>query len=169
MSQTIPAIAAEDAHHNPVDIVEQLATTNDWSFARGSDDELTILVAGEWSDYQVYFTWMAEIEALHVACAFELRVPARRRTEVLELVSLINEQLWIGHFDVWTNDGYVMFRHALVLTGGIEPSDAQCEALLAIALDACDRHYQAFQFVLWAGKTPREALTSTMFETSGEA
>jgi len=166
MSLTIPAAVQ---NHNPVDVVEQLAATHDWSFARASDDELTILVAGEWSDYQVSFSWMPEIEALHLACAFELRVPERRRAEVLELASLINEQLWIGHFDVWTSDGFIMFRHALVLTGGIKPSEAQCEALLGIAVDACDRHYQAFQFVLWAGKNPREALTSIMFETSGEA
>ena len=112
---------------------------------------------------------MTEIEALHLACAFELKIPERRRVEVIELASLINEQLWVGHFDIWASDGIIMFRHALMLTGGIEPSNAQCEALLGIALDACDRHYQAFQFVLWAGKEPREALTSTMFETSGEA
>ena len=95
--------------------------------------------------------------------------PERRRSELIELASLINEQLWVGHFDVWGSDGIIMFRHALLLTGGVAPSDSQCEALLGIALDACERHYQAFQFVLWAGKSPRNALESTLFETSGEA
>jgi hypothetical protein len=160
---------SERHRHNPVDVVERLATTHDWSFARASDDEVTILVAGQWTDYQVSFTWMPEIEALHLACAFELKVPERRRAEVIELAALVNEQLWVGHFDVWVNDGIIMFRHALVLAGGATASDGQCEALLGIALDACERHYQAFQFVLWAGKTPREALESSMFETSGQA
>jgi hypothetical protein len=160
---------SEGHQHNPVDVVERLATTHDWSFARASDDEVTILVAGQWTDYQVSFTWMPEIEALHLACAFELKVPERRRAEVIELAALVNEQLWVGHFDVWVNDGIIMFRHALVLAGGTAASDGQCEALLGIALDACERHYQAFQFVLWAGKTPREALESSMFETSGQA
>src|SRR5580700_2844747 len=158
-----------EQQHTPLDVVEQLANTHEWSFARASPDEVTILVAGQWSDYQVSFTWMPDIEALHLACAFELKVPERRRAEVIELAALINEQLWVGHFDVWINDGIIMFRHALVLTGGITAADAQCEALLGIALDACERHYQAFQFVLWAGKSPREALESSMFETSGEA
>ncbi len=159
----------EHPHESPVDIVERLASTNDWSFDRASDDEVTILVGGQWSDYQVSFTWMSGIEALHLACAFELKVPERRRAEVIELAALINEQLWIGHFDVWINDGIVMFRHALMLTGGVTASDGQCEAMLGVALDACERHYQAFQFVLWAGKTPQEALESVMFETSGQA
>ena len=97
------------------------------------------------------------------------RSPDRRRSEVIELAALINEQLWIGHFDVWAGDGIVMFRHALLLSGGTAASDAQCETILSIALDACERHYQAFQFVLWAGKSPRDALESSMFETSGQA
>jgi hypothetical protein len=36
-------------------------------------------------------------------------------------------------------------------------------------LDACERYYQAFQFVLWAGKSATEALDAVMFETSGQA
>ena len=159
----------EEHSNNPVDVVERLAATHEWSFARASEDEVTILVAGQWTDYQVSFTWMPDIEALHLACAFELKVPERRRGEVIELAALINEQLWVGHFGVWIDDGIIMFRHALVLTGGIVAAEAQCEALLGIALDACERNYQAFQFVLWAGKSPREALASTMFETRGEA
>ena len=159
----------EKLSNNPVDVVERLAAINDWSFARASNDEVTLLVAGQWTDYQVSFTWMPDIEALHLACAFDLKVPERRRAEVIELAALINEQLWVGHFDVWSNDGIIMFRHALVLTGGVAAAEAQCEALLGIALDACERHYQAFQIVLWAGKSPGAALESVMFETFGEA
>ena len=159
----------EERNNNPVDVVERLAAVHQWSFARASDDEVTLVIGGRWTDYQVSFTWMPEIEALHLACAFDLRVPERRRTEVIELVALINEQLWVGHFDVWFKNGIIMFRHALVLTGRIEAADAQCEALLGMALGSCERHYQAFQFVLWAGKSPREALQSMMFETCGEA
>ena len=79
---------------------------------------------------------MDDIEALHLACAFDLKVPERRRAEVLALIALINEQLWVGHFDLWTKDGMVMFRHALLLAGGVEVAGQQCEALLDAALDA---------------------------------
>jgi hypothetical protein len=126
-------------------------------------------VRGKWSDYQVSFTWMYDIEALHLACAFELKVPDRSHATVQQLISLINEQMWIGHFDLWTQDGIVMFRHALVLAGGVEASGQQCESLLGTALDACERYFPAFQFVVWAGKSAREALDSAMFETAGEA
>lgn len=94
---------------------------------------------------------------------------AARRTEALTLISLINEQLWIGHFDVWPKDGVVMFRHALLLTGGADLNPTQCEAVLTNAVAACERYYQAFQFVVWAGKSGREALETAMIETKGEA
>jgi hypothetical protein len=61
---------------------------------------------------------------------------------VQQLISLINEQLWVGHFDLWTADGMVMFRHALVLAGGVEASNQQCEALLTAAVDACERYFR---------------------------
>jgi hypothetical protein len=154
---------------DPLDVVERLASQSGWSFERAGEDEITILVGGQWTDYQLSFTWMDSIEALHLACAFDLKVPERRRGEVLELVTRVNEQLWIGHFDLWANDGLVMYRHALVLAGGMEVSSRQCEALLGTALEACERYYQAFQFVMWAGKNAREAIEATMFETSGEA
>ena len=124
---------------------------------------------GKWTDYQVSYTWMFDIEALHLACAFELKVPERRRDEVQQLISLINEQMWVGHFDLWTQDGMVMYRHALVLAGGVEASSRQCEALLGTALDACERYFPAFQFVVWAGKPAREALDAAMFETAGRS
>jgi hypothetical protein len=62
-----------------------------------------------------------------------------------------------------------MFRHSLLLAGGAEPNGHQCQALLKVAVEACDRYYQAFQFLLWAGKSPADALASAMFETVGEA
>jgi len=159
----------EEGRINPVDVVEHLAALNDWSFDRAADDEITISVSGRWTDYHVSFTWMDDIEALHLACAFDLKVPELRRSEVRHLVSHVNEQLWVGHFDLWAQDGLVMFRHALVLAGGVEASGQQCHALLDAALDTCERYYQAFQFVVWAGKSAREAMDAAMFETSGEA
>jgi hypothetical protein len=162
-------IDTSDRQSNPVDLVENLAALNDWTFDRSGDDEITLSITGRWADYHASFTWMDDIEALHLACAFDLKVPDRRRSEVKELIQLANEQLWLGHFDLWSQEGVVMFRHALLLAGGAEASGRQCEAQLDAAMEACDRYYQAFQFVVWAGKSAREAMDQAMFETVGEA
>lgn len=153
---------------NPIDLLEQLAYAHDWTCERTGDDELTLIVAGTWTDYHVSLNWREDLEALHLACAFDFRVPEARLTEMYRLVCTINEQLWLGHFDLWTQDGLVMFRHALLLNGAV-PTTRQCEAMLRAALEGCERYYQAFQFVVWAGKESREALVSTMFETEGQA
>ena len=159
----------EETRGNPLEVVERMAITNDWSFERDGEDEIAILVRGKWADYRVSYTWMDDIEALHLACAFEFKVPDHCRTDVQHLLTVINEQMWIGHFDVWAKDGLVMFRHALVLSGGITATDGQCEALLSTGLDACERHYPAFQFVVWAGKSARQALDAAVFNTAGRA
>ncbi len=153
---------------NPIDLVEQLANAHDWAADRASDDELTLIVAGTWTDYHVSLNWREDLEALHLACAFDFRVPENRLTEMYRLVAQINEQLWLGHFDLWTQEGLVMFRHALLLNGAVATT-RQCEAMLRAALEGCERYYQAFQFVVWAGKESREALVSTMFQTEGQA
>jgi hypothetical protein len=158
-----------DESGSPLDVVERIAAINDWTFERAGDDEITILVTGKWTDYQVSYTWMDDIEALHLACAFDMKVPERRRAEVQALISMVNERLWVGHFDFWTGESMLMFRHALVLSGGLSASNKQCEALLSTALDTCERYFTAFQFVVWAGKSANEALEAAMFETSGEA
>jgi hypothetical protein len=154
---------------NPVEVVEHMATTHEWSFERASDDEIAILVRGKWIDYRLSFTWMSDIEALHVGCAFELKVPERNQAEVQKLIAMINAMLWVGHFDLWPEDGLVMYRHALVLAGGVEASNRQCEAMLSAALEACEQYFPAFQFVVWAGEGAREALLAATFETAGQA
>lgn len=154
---------------HPVDTIERLATYNQWSFDRDEEDEISISVAGSWTDYNIAFTWLGDLEALHVACAFDFKVPAPRRSEIVALIALINEQLWIGHFEFWPNDGVVMFRHALLLAGGAELNGHQCQTVLTSAVRACERYYQAFQFVVWAGKSGGEAIATVMLETKGEA
>ena len=154
--------------HNPVDLIEQVSSEHDWTFERSSDDELTMNIAGSYADYHMSLNWREDIEALHMACAFDLKVPDARLPEVYKLIAQINEQLWMGHFDLWTQDGILMFRHALMLNGSVATT-GQCEALLGAALEACERYYQAFQYVVWAGKNSREALNGAMFETQGQA
>jgi hypothetical protein len=63
---------------NPLEVVEHMATTHRWSFERACEDEVTIVVRGTWGGYQVSFTWH-DMEALHLACSFELKVPEHNK------------------------------------------------------------------------------------------
>jgi hypothetical protein len=154
---------------HPVDVIEHVANTNDWAFERTADDEIAISVAGAWTDYHVSISWMEDFEALHLACAFDLKVAENRTLEVMRLLSVINEQMLFGHFDLWEQEGAIMFRHSLLLSGGAEPTSAQVEVMLHSALEACECYFQAFQLVVWSGCTARDALSNVLFETHGNA
>jgi hypothetical protein len=157
-----------DQFTNPVDLVEHIATIHDWAFERSAPDELTLSVEGSWCDYHLSLTWRDDLEALHLACAFDCKVSKVKLNQVYRLIAMINEQLWLGHFDLWKDDGMLLYRHGLLLAGA-NTHVSQCEALLHGALEACERYYQTFQFLLWAGKSPEDALAATMLETQGQA
>jgi hypothetical protein len=155
--------------HGPLDVVEKLASAHDWIFDRRNDEEMAVQVPGRWCDYSLFFTWNDEISAIHVSCAFDMRVPEERRTLVHELLALINEKLWLGHFGIWEDDGLPLFRHALPLRGFGRPSIEQMEDVIDTALVECERFYPAFQYVIWGGRTPHDAMMLSMIETVGEA
>jgi hypothetical protein len=114
-----------ETRDNPLAMVESMALRNDWSFERSVEDEIAIGVAGKLVNYQVSFTWMDAIRVLHFACAFEVKIPEPRLAEIQRLVARINEQMWIGHFEIWSQDGTVMFRHSLLLDGGVRGGAGQ--------------------------------------------
>ncbi|MEP3671499.1 MAG: YbjN domain-containing protein [Hyphomicrobiales bacterium] len=159
----------EDRPTHPVDVIEAFAAVHDWAFERAADDEITICVSGKWAEYHVSFSWMPEIESLHVASSFDLKTKNCRNDEVVRLLALINEQMLCGHFDLWSKEGLVIYRQSLLLAGGALPNSEQVKSMLNSALEACECYFQAFQFVLWAGSDAKEALTFVMFETEGEA
>jgi len=154
---------------HPVDMIEVVAATNDWAFERSGEDEIAMTVEGRWTDYNVSFSWMEEFEALHLASAFDIKVPDARVNEVIRLISHINGQVLMGHFDLWRQEDVIIFRQSLLLAGGAEPTNRQVEVLLSSAVEACEAYYQAFQFVVWSGVDAKTAMDAVLFETVGEA
>jgi hypothetical protein len=154
---------------NPVDMIEFVASNNDWSFERSCEDEIAMTVNGRWAAYHVSFSWMEDCESLHLACAFDLRVPEPKVNEIIRLLSRINGQVMMGHFDLWKQEDVVIFRQSLLLAGGAEPTNQQVEVLLSSAVEACEAYYEAFQYVIWSGLDAKAAMDVVLFTTVGEA
>ncbi len=154
---------------NPIDLVEIIAGDRDWLVDRATQDEVNLIVAGSWCDLHISLNWHEEMEGLHLACTFDLKVPQNRREEVCRVISIINEQLFYGHFDLWRAEGILLFRHSVLLTGGAVISKEQCDGMLAMMLKNAEQFYPVFQFVIWAGKSAEEAMQASMLETVGEA
>jgi len=154
---------------NPLDILEQIIAANEWAFERRSDGEMAAEAPGKWCDYGLHFSWSHEISAMSFTCAFDLKVPADRREKLYELLALANDRLWIGHFGLDATDGMPVFRHSVLLRGAPGASAESLEDMVDIAISECERFFPAFQFVLWGGKSPAEALQAAMLECVGEA
>jgi hypothetical protein len=154
---------------NPLDLVEQVAIANEWPFHRQNEDELAADLSGHWCQYRLWFCWHPDLGVLHLSCALEMKVPANKRSAIHGLLALANEKLWLGHFDLWSEENLPVFRHAVLLREGAGMNGELLEDLVDIAVTECERFYPAFQFVIWGGKSPVEALTAAMLETEGEA
>ncbi|MEE2661596.1 MAG: YbjN domain-containing protein [Pseudomonadota bacterium] len=159
----------EKTFPNPLDVIEQIATSHDWLFERSSDRDIAVEVNGHWCDYRMFVSWHEDVHALLFACAFDMRVPDRKGQKIYPLLSLINERLLVGHFDLWHEDGLPVFRHALLLRGVTGVSREQLEDVVDIAFTESERYYPAFQFVIWGGKEPEVAMAAAILETAGEA
>jgi hypothetical protein len=155
----------------PIDMLEDYFSAHGWTCERAGDEEIVATVAGSWTQYELRAVWREEDRVLQFLGFPDIRVPADKKAVIYEVLGLINEQLWLGHFELWAKSGILLFRHAALLEGPGEPvlTIEQAETLVDAAIDECERFYPVFQFVLWGGKTPQEAIAAALIETHGEA
>ncbi len=154
---------------NPLDLVEEMVSVNEWIFERTGVDELFAETAGQWCTYRMFFLWQEDLAALQFTVQFDMRVPDKRRAAVCELLAALNEKLWLGHLEVDGDEKTPMFRHTMLMRGAPGMSVEQAEDLLDIALTECDRFYPAFQFCIWGGRSAADSLNSAILDTVAEA
>jgi hypothetical protein len=153
--------------NNPLDIVERVAGAADIPFERFNEEEAHY--TGPWCAYEMWFAYSSDVDALEFRCGYDMKVPDDRLVDIHGLLALINENMWLGHFDLRQDEKRPTWRHTFIFRGAPHPAEAQIEDMLGIALQECNRFYPAFQHVIWAGKSPRDALDAALFETAGEA
>ncbi|SMQ61617.1 hypothetical protein SAMN06297468_0588 [Altererythrobacter xiamenensis] len=153
----------------PIEMLTALFEARGWPCEMISDEEVSGEVQGSWAKYQLRAIWRGEDNVLQLLCLPDIRVAKEKRGDAYELLSLVNEQMWLGHFDIWSNGDMLLYRHGALLGDEGLLSIAQAQALAETAIEECDRFYPAFQFVLWGDKDPRAALESAMVDAAGEA
>lgn len=167
MRSQATAYAAQD-DGAPLAMLGALFRAHGWP-CESHADELSGEIHGSWAKYTLKCLWRGEDNVLQIIALPDIRVAEDKRGAALELLALVNEQMWIGHFDMWSNGGTLLYRNATLLGDEGLLSIAQAQALVDTAVEECDRFYPAFQFVLWGDKAPREALAAAMVDAAGEA
>ncbi|MFN0024516.1 MAG: YbjN domain-containing protein [Parvularculaceae bacterium] len=166
---SIELLKAHKPDVDPLEALEAVADGLALSVERVDADELHVAIPGMWRDAGFWFTWRAELSTLQMGAPLDLKAPPGRLNDVARLVAMVNERLWIGHFDLWSDDNSIVFRNAAVLPSDGRLDQGQAEILIKGAREAIDRFLPAFNFLIWGGKTPQQALEASMFETAGNA
>jgi hypothetical protein len=160
---------SHDFSDRSMDVIEQTLLAADWACERSEEGVIHCAAMTKWGEFGGMFVWRAEPASLNFSLTLDLRAPSAKQHAISELLRKINERLWLGHFDYWSNEGVAVFRHTIPMLDRIAPDPGEIAAVLAAALDAADQFLPAFNFVVWAGKSAEEAVAAVVFETSGEA
>ncbi len=158
---------AEDLH--PIDVVETLAQAHDWDFDRVTDDQIAMVVEGQWRTYSITLAWSAQDETLRLISTFEMDPPQGREAALYDLLNRVNDQVWTGAFTLWPEQKLMVWRYGLVLAGGQIASPEQIDRLIGAAVVAAERFYPAMQLTCWGDEAPETAMKVAIAEAYGRA
>ena len=154
---------------NPLDLIEDVVVSNDWSYNRTDNDTLYVEVEGECCDYRLTLAWRQDCNFLQYTWTYNFNVPSKKYALIYSLLNKINLNLSAGHFELWADDGWIMYRNSLISFDYSSITSEKVDYILSASLEDCDKYYPTFQFLLWGNKTPRQAIEASLLETQGEA
>jgi len=99
----------------PIEVLEQYFEARGWACERTGEGEIVASATGSWAQYELRGVWRPEDQVLQFLAFPDIKVAAEKRSTIFEALSLINEQLWLGHFEMWSGSGLVVFRHSTIL------------------------------------------------------
>lgn len=155
---------------DPMDLVEAVLSTDDRFIVERTDDgDVQFIFNGLAPEVVGHVAWRSELPAVLFTLAFPGKAPPDRLGDAQRLASIINEHLWLGHFDVWSDDGAIVFRHGIPMIGRSELVPGEVQAMMAACLDAADRFQPAFALLFENDRTPEDAAEAALFDVVGEA
>ena len=145
---------------HPIKQTQAIAEKNSWKYASDNPEEISVWRQGRWQAYHhLLMRWLPSSARLEVLSFFDLSVTKEKRAAIYELLALINERMHTGCFSIFTQNGLVLFRHDIILSReGLKR--LQLEEFLNHAMEVCELYFPAFQLVLWANKSPKQALNA---------
>lgn len=160
---------SEPGNVHPIDLVETLAETYAWEFDRIGENQISMLIEGQWRMHSVTLAWSQFEERLCLFSTFDIAPPENKLDVLYEALNLANDQCRIGGFTYWAKEKLINYRYVLILDGGAEASSEQINKMLKNAIDLSERFYPAFQVVCWGDRSPKSAMQIAIAEAIGHA
>lgn len=154
---------------NPIDAIEEMIITQDWPYHRMGTESIVMEIPSRWGDYRLQFVWQKELKTLQMTCVLDIKLDPGSLPAAYELLSSVNEQVILGHFELSSEDCVIAYRYCFLLSDVRSLNGEYLEELVEFAFEECERFYPAFQTVLQDGKSTKEAMTLALLDTMGEA
>ncbi|MBF0296676.1 MAG: YbjN domain-containing protein [Magnetococcales bacterium] len=163
-SPTMPEMELD----NPIGVVEEFTISQDWNSERTNEYELWAEMPGQWGTQRLWVAFHDDSGFLQFNVYMNLKIPLRFMGVTAQTITLINERVWLGHFEIWSEERTPVFRIVLPLRG-TELQPEQLEDVIEAIEEETERFHPALQWVIWGGKTPEEAIAAALVDTEGEA
>ena len=155
-----------DDDTNPLDCVEDILASHNWTFSRMNDDELVVEVTGKFCDYRLFFIWQSDMNAMQFCVQYDLNVHDSNFDKAGAALMAVNANLWMGHFDIPKDTAIPSFRYTCLLNKAAHAYD-QLEDLVDIALTQCEKFYPAFRLLSLENAANDENMPLALMETQG--
>lgn len=157
------------SNNNPIDIVEDIFASKSFELERRNPNEVAVEIQGKWNNMLLFFAWEPNMQCMHLSCLMDIETKIEDRSKIFELLALVNEELWVGHFSYWTEQNVPVFKHSVLLNKNDDNFEQKISQIIDIAVKECERMYPIFKVVLTKGMDPKQALYPMMMETFGSA
>lgn len=155
---------------NPLDNVEDILHAHNWTFDRMTDDELIVEVAGKAGNYRLFFIWQEDMSALQLCVQLDLEIMSNNFEMAQKAIFSINENLWMGHFDLPESSKKPSYRYNYLLRANARSAAGEViEDIVDIALAQCERHTPLFTLFTSANDINDQTLSLALMDTAGES
>ncbi|MCM1323492.1 MAG: YbjN domain-containing protein [Acetobacter sp.] len=151
-------VAIEQDMYNPIDTIENIFARDNISFDRRKDNELVAEVLGKWDNMLVFFAYEEHLRCLHISCLLNIETSTVDRGKMFELLALLNENLWLGHFSYWSEQKMPIFKHSIILQDTEELFTSKISKIIELSIMECERVYPIFNAVMRQNVAPMQAL-----------
>lgn len=155
--------------YNPIDLLENIFSKYSYELERRGNNEIAVEIQSKENKLLIFLSWEENIRCLHLSCLIDLPKNSCKIGKIFELLALINEDLWLGHFAYWKEQKMPIFKHSMLIDNEDDISTDKLSQMIGIAINECERMYPIFTEVLVNNIEPEQAVYPMSMHTIGNA
>jgi hypothetical protein len=152
-----------------MDAVEILVTRLGLSFSRMDENEMSIILTGDSSEYCMSVIFMPDYDMVRFICDMNLVVPPEKYRSVMDAIVKANERVLMGYFGFITHSRRIVYTITIPFISSFVFDEAVIEALIEVAICESDKIYHYFCMAIENMELPDFPVGALFLESAGEA